>query len=210
MKDLSALVVMDPIGIRNSHREIGGRTIIDRVIGSLSEIGDTIYVVGLDAAANLGRMQLLPGHMWTGWVQALRAGLTRASTDWVFAVGGNWPFVNPGLVRFMMSRRGRSEAVLVRTDHGLQAMHALYSQRCLPLLDEATKYGLINLTLLAAQLRTEVVDITLSPNPMDRLSAMPVQDDEGYRKAVRMADRLLEYEIPREAVAGTSRRRGVG
>lgn len=206
MNDLSTLIVMDPLSIRNTYRDIGGRTIIDRVIASLSEIGQTIYIVGLDTSANLGRMQLLPGHTWAGHAHALRSGLTTAQTDWIFAVGGNWPFVNPGLVRFMMTRRAQADAVLVRSDRGLQSLHGLYHRRCLPLLDEAITCGVMDLTPLASQLHAQIVDVTLSPSPMDRLSVFEVQDNQDYRKAVQLADKLLEYEIPRETVVRASGR----
>lgn len=198
----SALVIMDPTSIRNSHREIGGRPLIDRVIGSLSEVVEAIYIVGLDNPCTLGKMELLPGNLWGGHVQALRAGLLHASSEWVFAAGGNWPFLSAGLIRHMLSRGGDCEAVLVRTDRGLEALHALYHRNCLPLLEKAVEFGLTDLRVLAKQLNARIVDVPNSPNPMDRLSVMEVRDEEDFAKALRLADRLLEYEIAREVSVG--------
>lgn len=198
----SALVIMDPTSIRNSHREIAGRPLIDRVIGSLSEVVEAIYIVGLDNPCTLGKMELLPGNLWGGHVQALRAGLMHATTDWVFAVGGNWPFLSTGLIRHMLSRCAGAEAVLVRTDRGLETLHALYHRDCLPLLGKAVEFGLTDLNVLAGQLKSKIVDVVNSPNPMDRLSATEIRDEEDFAKAMRLADRLLEYEIAREVPAG--------
>lgn len=79
-------------------------------------------------------------------------GLVRASTEWIFAVAGDMPFLQPPLIRYLTgSARDTFDMVIPMhgTDDELQEpLCALYHRRCIPHLEEllrAERYSFLTL-----------------------------------------------------------------
>lgn len=71
-----------------------------------------------------------------GSLGGLYTGLRQASTEHVFVVACDMPFLNPEVVRYMTALKDDTDIVMAKQESGLQPMHALYSRRCLPLFEE--------------------------------------------------------------------------
>ncbi|MBI3356880.1 MAG: molybdenum cofactor guanylyltransferase [Nitrospirae bacterium] len=74
-----------------------------------------------------------------GSLGGLYTGLQQASTEYVFVVACDMPFLNPQAVQYMTALKDHSDIVMVRRENGLQPMHALYSRRCLPVIEEMVR-----------------------------------------------------------------------
>lgn len=71
-----------------------------------------------------------------GSLGGLYTGLWHAKTPHVFLAACDMPFIDPGLVRYMVALRGEADVVWACWRDHLQPTHAIYSRRCLPVLEE--------------------------------------------------------------------------
>lgn len=116
---------------------IGEQTLFERTLAVLQSIFQTVCVViaqdspPLEAEVPVVR-DLVAG---CGSLGGLYTGLKQAHTEYVFVVACDMPFLNPTLVRYMVSLKDKADIVMVRLEQGLQPTHALYSRRCLPVIE---------------------------------------------------------------------------
>lgn len=116
---------------------VGEQSLFERTLAVLQSIFQTVCVViaqdspPLEAEVPVFR-DLVAG---CGSLGGLYTGLKQAHTEYVFVVACDMPFLNPILVRYMVSLRDKTDIVMVRLEQGLQPTHALYSRRCLPVME---------------------------------------------------------------------------
>lgn len=116
---------------------IGEETLFERTLAVLQSIFQTVCVViaqdspSLEADVPVVR-DLVAG---CGSLGGLYTGLRQAHTEHVFVVACDMPFLNPILVRHLVSLKDKTDIVMVRLEQGLQPTHALYSRRCLPVIE---------------------------------------------------------------------------
>lgn len=116
---------------------VGEQTLFERTLAVLQSIFQTVCVViaqdspPLEAEVPVVR-DLVAG---CGSLGGLYTGLKQAHTEYVFVVACDMPFLNPILVRYMVSLKDKTDIVMVRLEQGLQPTHALYSRRCLPVIE---------------------------------------------------------------------------
>ncbi len=117
---------------------IGEHTLFERTLALLQSIFQTVSVViardslPLEAAVPVVRDLVAD----CGSLGGLYTGLTQAHTEYIFVVACDMPFLNPTLVCHVVSLKDRADIVMVRLEQGLQPTHALYSRRCLPVIEE--------------------------------------------------------------------------
>jgi molybdopterin-guanine dinucleotide biosynthesis protein A len=116
---------------------VGEQTLFERTLAVLQSIFQTVCVViaqdspPLEAKVPVVR-DLVPS---CGSLGGLYTGLKQAHTEYVFVVACDMPFLNPTLVRHMVFLKDNADIVMVRLEQGLQPTHALYSRRCLPVIE---------------------------------------------------------------------------
>lgn len=116
---------------------VGEQTLFERTLAVLQSIFQTVCVViaqdspPLKAEVPVFR-DLVAG---CGSLGGLYTGFKQAHTEYVFVVACDMPFLNPILVRYMVSLRDKTDIVMVRLEQGLQPTHALYGRRCLPVIE---------------------------------------------------------------------------
>jgi molybdopterin-guanine dinucleotide biosynthesis protein A len=71
-----------------------------------------------------------------GSLGGLYTGLRQAKTQHVFLAACDMPFIHPGLVKHMVALREEADVVWASWRDQLQPTHAVYGQRCLPVLEE--------------------------------------------------------------------------
>lgn len=72
-----------------------------------------------------------------GPMGGIYTGLVTMQDDAGFFVACDMPFLNSKLIRHMVEVRGAFDAVVPRMDWMLEPLHALYSKKCLPAIQEA-------------------------------------------------------------------------
>jgi molybdopterin-guanine dinucleotide biosynthesis protein A len=74
-----------------------------------------------------------------GSLGGLYTGLRQASTDHVFVVACDMPFLQPDVVQYVIALKADADVVMAKREGRLQPMHAVYSRSCLPHLEEMVK-----------------------------------------------------------------------
>lgn len=121
-----------------------GTALIDRAMGLLETLFEEIIVVlaepipgwsggrhrvVYDAIENCGSL----GGLYTGLVQAV--------APRIFAVACDMPFLNREVIRYLIRADPDADIIGAKLRTGLQPMHAVYSKRCAPVLEQMARSG---------------------------------------------------------------------
>jgi molybdopterin-guanine dinucleotide biosynthesis protein A len=117
---------------------LGNKTLIQRVADALGCVCDPVIIVtntpsnysflGLEMVADL-----IVGH---GALSGIHAGLFFSPTPRAFVIGCDMPLVNPTLVRLLVEQKAKWDVVVPRMGEFLEPLHAVYSKRCLPTMEQ--------------------------------------------------------------------------
>ena len=117
---------------------VGEQTLLERGLAVLRSIFQEVLVViaqdslPLKVAARVVR-DLAPD---CGSLGGLYTGLTQATTPYIFVAACDMPFLDPAVITQFTSRRASADIVMAKLAARLHPMHALYSKRCLPVLEQ--------------------------------------------------------------------------
>lgn len=113
--------------------QIGQKTIIEREIEVLSTLFSRIVVV-TNAPENHAHLaaelvpDLIPGK---GPLGGIYSGLIASKDEYSFVVGCDLPFLNAGLISYMIEARNGYDAVVPKLSGFVEPLHAVYSRHCL-------------------------------------------------------------------------------
>jgi molybdopterin-guanine dinucleotide biosynthesis protein A len=86
-----------------------------------------------------------------GSLGGLYTGLKQASTEHVFVVACDMPFLNPLVIRHFVNLRMQADIVMAKLSNGLHPMHAVYGKPCLPFLEQMIAARNLKIQDLAGQ-----------------------------------------------------------
>jgi molybdenum cofactor guanylyltransferase len=126
------------MGRNKAFLEINGQRIIDRTKNLFLEIFDEVLLVTNSPLEyidlNLRTVaDLIPDK---GSLGGIYTGLFHSSHAHAFVTACDMPFLNHGLIRRLSQLAPDYDIVIPKTEDGLQPLHAIYSQRCLPFMEE--------------------------------------------------------------------------
>jgi molybdopterin-guanine dinucleotide biosynthesis protein A len=130
------------LGRNKLNEVIGGITLINRVINVLSAFnGEIILVTAEDSSLpetftypKISKVQdLYPGK---GMIGGIITGLSASKNFYNLVVASDMPFLNPALIRYMISNAKGNDLVAYKNQNELEPLHAIYSKNCLPILEE--------------------------------------------------------------------------
>ncbi len=151
---------------------VGEQTLLERGLAVLRSLFQQVLVViaqdspPLDVDARVVR-DLLPA---CGSLGGLHSGLTEASTPYIFVVACDMPFLDPAVIAQFTSRRATADIVMAKLAGRLHPMHALYGQRCLPVVEQMIRaqqlkiQDMVSQTSLRVHYVTEADLLTLDPS----------------------------------------------
>jgi len=119
--------------------EVGGIRLIERVIRVMRSVFPHLILI-TNSPHEYAYLQLpmvedlIKG---LGPIGGIFTGLEAISDEAGFFVACDMPFLNSRLIHHMVSMRDDFDAVLPRLGWKIEALHALYSKRCLPAIKEA-------------------------------------------------------------------------
>lgn len=179
---------------------IGGEPLVRRVVRRLRLAMRHVMVVGPGELAALVPdtqiVQDVPLHRGQGPLAGLEAALNAIETPYACVVACDMPFVAPALVRAMVALAGAdpaADALLLRTRHGIEPLHAVYSRACLPIVTRQLDAGERSLQRLLSHLRVGEVPAELvnryDPNGH---SAFNANSPEEWEYALALAGAIPE------------------
>lgn len=122
---------------------VGGRPLYERSLAVLQALFQQVRIVIAQDSPPLSSdvpvlRDLVPN---CGTLGGIYTGLKEAATEHIFTVACDMPFLNPAVIRYLVSLKGPADIVIVLVRQGLQPTHALYSRRCLPVFEEMVRTG---------------------------------------------------------------------
>jgi molybdopterin-guanine dinucleotide biosynthesis protein A len=123
--------------------EVGGRSIIERVLAVLAPAVDEVLVVTntpeLYAFLGLPMVgDVYPDH---GSLGGIYSGLKAAAGQAALTVACDMPFLHPEIVKLVAERAGEGDVVIPRVGRQLETMHAAYGKACLPHIEARLEAG---------------------------------------------------------------------
>ena len=116
----------------------GGR-FIEAVRSKLCGLFDEVLVVTNtpEQYRFLGGRLVQDIHVGMGVLGGLHAGLAHSRTSHIFAVACDMPCLNLALIKALTALRHRADVVIPEGEGGLEPLHAVYGQDCLPHMEAA-------------------------------------------------------------------------
>lgn len=121
-----------------------GLTLLQSTVDKLATVADEIIVVtdGRSYPGITTRVKwikdVLPG---AGSLVGLYSGLREAGSKYAFAVACDMPFLNTGLIKYMLSLPHDYDILVPRTGHLYEPLHAVYSRSCLQPMEKMIGAG---------------------------------------------------------------------
>ncbi len=121
------------MGRNKAFLEVGGRSIIKRVLDVLSPITSEQVIVARTGKPykDLGVPVVLDKAPAAASMVGIYSGLLAVKAPYGFCVACDMPFLHPGLMRYMMKLRLEADVVVPATDGHYHTLHALYAKSCL-------------------------------------------------------------------------------
>lgn len=120
-----------------------GELFIERIHRQLADIFDEVILV--TNTPELYRFvpcrivqDVYPG---LGSLAGIHAGLTHSTTPYIFTVACDMPYLNPELIRLILSRKEGFDVVIPESEGGFEPLHAVYGKGCLPAMEKALAEG---------------------------------------------------------------------
>jgi molybdopterin-guanine dinucleotide biosynthesis protein A len=136
------------MGQNKAFLEVQGERIIDRIGRILVELFDEVLLVTNSPAdyLNLNLRTVTDLYREKGSLGGIFTGLFHASFSHAFVVACDMPFIKPALISHLAGLSQGYDIVIPRTKDGLQPLHAVYSRKCLPFMEDLLRSG--NLKIL--------------------------------------------------------------
>jgi molybdopterin-guanine dinucleotide biosynthesis protein A len=168
---------------------VGEQTLLERGLEVLQSIfREVLVVIAQDSPplcidARVVR-DLVPD---CGSLGGLYTGLTQATTPYIFVAACDMPFLNQTVIAQFTNRRATADIVIAKLDDRLHPMHALYSKRCLPALEQMIRARQLKIQEIVSQssLRvryvTEADLLTIDPSGRSFYNVNTMADLEAAR-----------------------------
>jgi molybdopterin-guanine dinucleotide biosynthesis protein A len=141
---------------------VGEQTLLERGLAELLSIFcEVLVVIAQDSPplridARVVR-DLVPD---CGSLGGLYTGLTQATTPYIFVAACDMPFLNQTVIAQFTNRRATADIVIAKLDDRLHPMHALYSKRCLPALEQMIRARQLKIQEIVSQSSLRVRYVT--------------------------------------------------
>lgn len=148
------------LGRDKALEEIGGRSLIKRVIERLSLLGNEIIVVASSShqLPDLGVKMVFDSYPAKGNLVGIYSGLKEAKSSYSLVVGCDMPFLNIALLRHIMALSTGYDVVIPRVDDEVEPLHAVYSKKCLPPIEATLGKGKRRIVDFFPSVRVRYVD----------------------------------------------------
>jgi molybdopterin-guanine dinucleotide biosynthesis protein A len=119
-----------------------------------------------------------------GSLMGLYSGLLAVQYDYAIAVACDMPFINIDLLKCMISMPHDYDALIPRVGEKTEQLHALYSKKCLPAIENALKSGRLKISAFLSDIRVKYVpeDVINRYDP-EHLSFFNVNTQEQLKEA---------------------------
>jgi len=123
------------MGINKAFLEIDGKRLIDNILSIYQRIFSEIIIVTNDPFPYrefLDTIIVTDIYKEKGSLGGIYTGLFYAVNDYSFIAACDMPYLNKDFILYMIEQIGKNDIIVPELPEGFQALHAIYSRRCLP------------------------------------------------------------------------------
>lgn len=168
---------------------IQGEPLLRRVARLVRAITPDVAVIGPpERAALVLDVPIIPdGWPNRGPLGGIATALQAFAGNVVLVVGCDMPFLNPTLLRYLITLVPGYDAVVVRADGEAHPLHAVYQQSCLPIIEAQLLAGDLKVQRFLARLKVRFVEgLELDRLDPGRLSTFNANTPEEWETAQRL------------------------
>jgi molybdopterin-guanine dinucleotide biosynthesis protein A len=168
--------------------EIGGRSMIERVITAIQPVCSDIHILANDPDyTQLGFPVIADENVNIGPLEAIRLALQHSSLPLVILVGCDQPFLRPELFDYLLNAIGdASAAIPIGADDRLDPLSAVYATKALAAVNELIASGERKISRLFERIDTRFVPFhEIAHLPGADLFFENVNTPEEYEKALK-------------------------
>jgi len=152
------------LGRNKALLRIGGRALIERVVEAIAPLTAEVIVV-VASPEQAAALPLPPTarvvsdrYPGCGSLGGIFSGLAASREPWILAMACDMPFLNPALLRHLMTARRGVDAVVPYLEGQPQPLHALYRKTCLAPIEGMLRSGQLKIASLFTAVRVRYVD----------------------------------------------------
>lgn len=156
------------MGQNKAFIEVQGERIIDRIKRVFIDLFEEVLLVTNSPPDYLDLNLRIVADLYRerGSLAGIFTGLFHASFSHAFVAACDMPFLNKTLITHLVGLSPSFDIVIPRTEDGLQPLHAVYSRKCLPFMEELLRQG--NLKILDFFHRVKMREVPAEEmNPFD-------------------------------------------
>ena len=148
------------LGRDKALERICGKYLVERVLDSLSQLGDDIIVVTAapNQLSDLNVEKVLDTYPRTGAKVGLCTGINASLSFYSLVVACDMPFLNIDLLRYLLDLASGFDAVIPRIGDKIEPLHAVYSKNCIPILEEQIRKGKLKISDLFDEINVRYVE----------------------------------------------------
>ena len=127
------------MGVNKAFLEINGVRLIDHILSVYRKIFSEIIIVTNEPLAYAGFPDttiVTDIYKGKGSLGGIYTGLFYARNDYAFVAACDMPSLNTEFILFLIEQISNYEIVVPELPEGFQALHAIYSRRCLPAIQK--------------------------------------------------------------------------
>lgn len=147
-------------GQNKAFLRLGGKRIIDRLMGVYERLFDQIVLVTNDPAAYVDIDALIVSDHYSvrSSLNGLHAGLFAAAHEYAFFAACDTPFIDDALVRCVLNQIARKADIIIpSTSAGYEPMFAVYKKTCLPAMAHQLENDRLKIQGLFRKVRVKTV-----------------------------------------------------
>jgi molybdenum cofactor guanylyltransferase len=143
------------MGLAKATIKLGGRPLVEHVALLAKRVFERVYVSGPSELEFLGLPVVPDQEPGQGPLAGVLSGLKAAGTPWVFVLPCDSPFIPEAFLWGMASLVNDHEVVVARSGGFYEPLHALYSRRLLPAMEQLISSGERKITSLYERARVK-------------------------------------------------------
>ena len=180
-------------GQNKAFLDVGGETILDRLLVSLQVHFDEILLVTREPAMYAGHPVRVVQDIYTSRASltGIHAGLVNASAEYLFVVPSDTPFLQPDLIRLLLDKlQSDKDVVVPYFDGHYQPLCAIYSKRCLPVIESQLDHADYKIINILGQMNVKIISAEdLKQADPQRLSFYNVNTPAAYKACHNLIQR---------------------
>jgi len=172
---------------------INGAPIIETIVNKFKKLFGEIIIVANSAGdyEYLG-VKLVKDIIYGGGpLGGLYAGLVNSKSKYNFAVACDMPFLNTKLIEYMKSGISSYDALIPKLRNGYEALHAIYSKKCVPVIEKQLNDNNLRIIDLLPRIRVKIFrETALKKFDPLLISFFNLNTNADYRRALEIRPRF--------------------